>query len=350
MSPPSDDLDDGEIPKEAPVSRFALTGKGDKIDRWEPSTSTPRNRYSDDPKRASSSSGSRDASRSGRRSPPRDDQFGRRRPRTPPRVYDRYSMDANSGAPRARFSGPRKEPSVHDANTRADLGRLAREAEAAAYKARNTAAVKVSPAVDNSPNKTSSPRHSQRDSARSDTSRGHEGRTRSRSPIPRKPSAARPVNVLPSPGPARPVSPISARERPRLRSPQPSSNALSSATLTINAQSHLETGRMNRERDAAAHKTRISQESQTKQKMRQPNADGSERLRGSVNAVTESDAKVGEEEVATASNATESNIKIHETIIQIISSTPSLDIQVRSFRGRRRAVLTTVVSQSQGRV
>lgn len=319
------------------MSRFALTGKGDKIDRWEPASSVPRNRYSDDrsPRAAQTSSGTDhrgnrwDRSRGDRWSPERDERYSRRRP-SPQRNHDRYSAAANSGAPRPSYPGPRKEPSVHDANTRADLGRLAREAEAAAYKARTLALAK-SQNNNSSSQSSASPRHSQAASNRSDQP-ATESRKRSRSPRSRRSSDSRPnPSARSNSGPVTDSrTPVLVREKSSLLSPKHNKNPAEISrqpTLTKKALTAADIGRLEREKEAAAYKAKVLQESQKTQVMSHSQTKDSKQT-VSIATTTEKPSTHSSSNTKSQQAVSPEKPLDTEVVQQIISITPTLDSQV----------------------
>lgn len=318
----SDDLDDGEIPKEPVVSRFALTCKGDKIDRWEPSNSTPRNRYTDEPRWGPPSAEIRETSRSGLRSPVRDDGYVRRRTRSP-RGYDRYTTDSSTGGPRARYSGPRKQPSVHDANTKADLGRLAREAEAAAYKAKTLAAAKaaISPLTQSQP----------------DTARVNGGRKRSRSPpaLPHASSVSSTSRSIATHNASNSTDNHSQRlsrdRRPSSPTRIPREDVRPLSSPSAQHLTPADIARLKREKEAAAYKARVLQEAQ-KLQPRLHNKEHVESDRDSIaskSLATSNDGRCsGEHELSPSRDET---VKTPETVVPIFSSTTALDIQVMCY-------------------
>lgn len=319
----SEELDDGEIPKDAHMAANNTRESTNNLTHLRNSRS-PRQRTYERTYENERPSGVRPdvaRNRSGYRSPYRDTTYSRRRSPSP-RRSDRYPVDSVTRVSRAQGPGSRKEPSVHDANTRADLGRLAREAEAAAYKARTAQPTKTDPAKE-------IPKILSASSSEAKAPSGSSGsipqiRKRSRSPSvhrsrdDRRSSPRRSLTPHPS---SVPRSPLYTKPKPVVQLSKESSyesehrKGLTAADL----------GRLQREKEAAAYKAKVLTDSKKPQQKVEPRAPTHTSTNGSKATVAPVESKRASEAVAKTTNVVVPPVK--EVVKQVVSFTPKLDAE-----------------------
>ncbi|CCG83241.1 protein of unknown function [Taphrina deformans PYCC 5710] len=240
---------------------------------------------------------------------------------------------------RSRPPAARKEPSVRDANTRADLGRLAREAEAAAYKAR-TAALNKNPVISTKTSETASavaparldkPTRAEANSAniRADSRSPMVATGRDESRRPSDNSTAR--RIVEARSPVR-------EKRPRSLTRRSSPDSNRSAPAIRRGLTAADIGRLEREKEAAAYKAKVLAE----QKLQSKHTDSTSQIKPS-NTHDRKTAPTSNAEARTSTPVVakkqESPAVSAEVVIHVKSICPQLDSQLASLKAEYELLL-----------